>query len=266
MGLAVNDNQPNQTKEPFDLAEINEQLEHADAQEIIAWGHHQFGGGLAMSSSFGAQAAVMLHLATQVVPNISIIFIDTGYHFPETYRFADQLKEQLNLNLKVYQSPLSPAYMESRHGKLWEKGETDEQLLENLNKYDRIRKIEPMQRALRELNITAWLAGLRSQQTTHRATLPIVSLQNSLYKIHPILNWSQKQVYEYIRDNNLPTHPLYERGYKSIGDWHSTRAVGDHGRRKSRAVQRPQTRMWPAHSYNPRRRRITRRVHALTLT
>jgi phosphoadenosine phosphosulfate reductase len=155
----------------------------------------------------------------QVAPGIPVILIDTGFLFPETYRFADELTQRLKLNLKVYQSPISPARMVALHGPLWEQGR------EGLDKYDRMRKVEPMQRALKELDAAAWLAGLRSQQTDHRKTLATVGLQNGIYKVHPILRWTTKDVHAYLKKHDLPYHPLYEKGYPSIGDWHSTRAI-----------------------------------------
>ncbi len=204
------------------LPEINASLDKAEATGVIGWAHQQFGKGLVLSSSFGVQAAVMLHLATRVVPDIPVIFIDTGYLHPETYHFADALTKRLNLNLKVYQSDFSPARMEALHGKLWELDTP-----EALNQYDLIRKVEPMQRALRELGATAWLAGLRKGQTEHRNQLRIVEKQGSLFKVHPILNWTSKQVHEYLKQHDLPYHPLREHGYASIGDWHSTRPITD---------------------------------------
>ncbi len=205
----------------LDLEAANAELADADAPTIIRWAAEQFGDGLIMTSSFGAQAAVMLHLASQVVPDIPVVFIDTGFLFPETYRFADELTRRLKLNLKVYQSPMSPARMVALHGPLWESGR------EGLDLYDRMRKVEPMQRALSELKATAWLAGLRRQQTEHRKSLPIVGVQNGIHKVLPILSWTTKDVHEYLKKHDLPYHPLYEKGYVSIGDWHSTRAITD---------------------------------------
>ena len=96
----------------FDPREVNERLEQATASERLAWALGQFGDGLVLSSSFGAQAAVMLHLAIQVRPDIPVIFVDTGYLFPETYEFADRLAKRLNVNLKVYRSrPVSYTHL-----------------------------------------------------------------------------------------------------------------------------------------------------------
>lgn len=190
------------------------------AAAIVAWAADSFGPGLVMSTSFGIQAAVMLHLVTQVLPKIPVIWVDTGYLPEETYRFADELTQRLNLNLKIYQSPLSPAHMEALYGKLWDTDSVDA-----LNQYDQIRKVEPMQRALRELGATAWLAGLRSQQTDHRKTLEIVGQQYGIHKILPILHWNSKDIYDYLQAHDLPYHPFFEQGYVTVGDWHSSRPL-----------------------------------------
>ncbi|MEX0745720.1 MAG: phosphoadenylyl-sulfate reductase [Phycisphaeraceae bacterium] len=200
----------------LDLEAVNAALEDAPAQRVVQWASEMFADRLVMTSSFGAQSAVMLHLVTRVVPDVPVIFIDTGYLFPETYRFADHLADRLKLNLKVYRPQVTTGWLEAIHGRLWEQG------AEGLAKYLQIVKVEPMQRALRELNVAAWLAGLRRGQTTHRSQLRRVERQNGQYKVHPILAWTTKDVHEYLKQHDLPYHPLYEQGYVSIGDVHST--------------------------------------------
>ena len=212
----------------LDLAALNQKFDRAEASELIEWGHQTFGPGLVMSTSFGIQSAVMLGLVTSVIPDIPVIWVDTGYLPPETYRFADRLAQRLSLNLKVYQSPIGPARMEALYGRLWE-----ENTVEAFDRYDRIRKVEPMQRALEELGATAWLTGLRSGQTDHRKTLARIGTQGNRYKLLPILHWSAKDVYDYLTARNLPYHPLFDRGYVTVGDWHSSRpmtADDTHGR------------------------------------
>jgi phosphoadenosine phosphosulfate reductase len=204
----------------LDFAQINRQLTAADATSIILWAADTLGDGLVLSTSFGIQAAVMLHLVTQVVPDIPVIWVDTGYLPAETYHFADELTKRLNLNLKVYQSTLSPARMEALHGKLW-----DQKNLESLTRYDRIRKVEPMQRALKELKAKGWLAGLRRDQTQHRKSLETVMQQGQRLKIHPILDWNSRDVYQYLTAYDLPYHPYFDQGYVTVGDWHSSRPV-----------------------------------------
>lgn len=200
------------------LDTINPELDGKPAEDIIRWAAEAFGDGLAMTSSFGAQSAVMLHLATRVVPDIPVILIDTGYLFPETYHFVKDLTQRLSLNLKVYNPAVTPARYEALHGKTWE-------YAEGLDHYHQVFKVEPLQRALEELEVKAWLAGLRAEQTEHRASLRPVERQDGLYKVHPILRWSRKDVGEYMARHDLPYHPLVEKGYASIGDTHSTRPV-----------------------------------------
>ena len=205
----------------FDPCETNERLEKASASERLAWASAQFGGGLVLSSSFGAQAAVMLHLATQVRPDIPVIFVDTGYLFQETYEFAERLAKRLEVNLRVYRSRRSPAWQEAIDGKRWEQG------VEGIEAYNQENKVEPMNRALDELNATAWLAGLRRQQSSSREKLTVLALAKDRVKIHPIIDWTDKNVHDYLKANDLPYHPLWEQGYISIGDTHTTRKLED---------------------------------------
>ena len=195
-------------------------IDASSATEVVAWAASEFGDRLVLSTSFGIQAAVMLHLATQAKPEIPVIWVDTGYLPPETYTFAESLSERLDLNLHVYQSPISPARMEAVHGRLWEHDDA-----EALDTYNRIRKVEPMGRALRELGAEAWLSGLRADQTAHRKTLPVVGLQGGRTKILPILDWSAKDIHAYLKVHALPYHPLFEQGYATVGDWHSSRPL-----------------------------------------
>lgn len=205
----------------FDPRENNERLEKASASERLAWASAQFGGGLVLSSSFGAQAAVMLHLATQMRPDIPVIFVDTGYLFQETYEFAERLAKRLEVNLRVYRSRRSPAWQEAIDGKRWEQG------VEGIEAYNQENKVEPMNRALDELNATAWLAGLRRQQSSSREKLTVLALAKDRVKIHPIIDWTDKNVHDYLKANDLPYHPLWEQGYISIGDTHTTRKLED---------------------------------------
>ncbi|MEC7883591.1 MAG: phosphoadenylyl-sulfate reductase [Verrucomicrobiota bacterium] len=205
----------------FDPVEANDYLEKSTAVERLRWASEKFESGLVLSSSFGAQAAVMLHLVTRIFPEIPVIFVDTGYLFPETYKFAQSLVERLEVNLKVYQSERSPAWQEAIHGKRWEQG------IKGLESYNIENKVEPMNRALEELKAKAWLAGLRRQQSATREALPVIALANGRVKIHPIIDWTDKNVHDYLKENDLPYHPLWEKGYISIGDTHTTRRLED---------------------------------------
>jgi phosphoadenosine phosphosulfate reductase len=201
------------------LAALDKHLESLPAEQRIAWALRTFGENIVLSSSFGAQAAVMLHLVTRQRQNIPVVLVDTGYLFPETYRFIDDLTARLKLNLHIARAEISPAWLEARHGKLWEHG------LEGLEKYNTITKVLPMRRALEQLNAHAWLAGLRRSQSSTRQKITVLGLQDGRAKIHPILEWSDKNIHYYLKAHNLPYHPLWHQGYLSIGDWHTSRPV-----------------------------------------
>lgn len=202
-----------------DVSVENAELAELDASGRINWAAERFGDGLVASTSFGLQSAVMLHLVSSLSKEIPIVFVDTGYLFAETYEYAELLCSRLNVEPRVYSSPLSPAFQEARYGKLWEQG------AEGMTRYNYLNKREPMDRALRELKATAWLAGLRRSQGTSRADRSFIERQNGLYKIYPILDWDDKETYRYLPENDLPYHPLEGMGYDSLGDVHSTRKL-----------------------------------------
>ena len=200
----------------FDLKRENDRLNELPAAQRIRWAHEQWGDKLVMSTSFGVQSAVLLHMANSVVPGIPIIFVDTGYLFPETYRFADELTKRLDLNLKTYSALRTPAQQEALEGKRWEAD------LKELEAYNLENKVEPMNRALKELQAEAWISGLRRVQSSTREHLRPLERQNQTYKAYPIIDWTDRDIYEYLTANNLPYHPLWDEGYVSVGDWHST--------------------------------------------
>jgi len=201
------------------LAELNRWLGERSAEERVAWALENTAGQHALSSSFGAQSAVALHLATRQQPNMPVILIDTGYLFPETYRFVDALSEKLRLNLKVYRPQIGIAWMEARLGRIWEQG------IEGIDRYNRLRKVEPMQRALRELGVRTWIAGLRRSQARTRAGIDFLELRDGRWKLHPLADWSDRDVWNYLQKHGLPYHPLWHDGYVSIGDVHTTRRL-----------------------------------------
>lgn len=211
-----------QTQPALDLDALNAELRVLRAEDRVALGLERLPGQHLLSSSFGAQAAVSLHLVTRLAPRIPVVLIDTGYLFPETYRFVDRLTQRLDLNLKVYRSVPSPAWLEARHGRLWEQGR------EGIERYNQIHKVEPMERALRELYAGTWFAGLRREQSVTRAAIEPVQLTGAgRYKVHPLFDWTDHDIYRYLRRHELPYHPLWDQGYVSIGDWHTTRTLRD---------------------------------------
>ncbi|NRA60596.1 MAG: phosphoadenylyl-sulfate reductase [Psychrobium sp.] len=198
------------------LAQVNEHLLTLSVQERVAWALQHLPNNHALSSSFGIQSAVMLHLLSSQQSDIPVILTDTGHLFQETYQFIDNLSQRLSLNLRIYQSKFSAAWQQARYGKEWEQG------LDGLDAYNKRNKVEPMQRALSELDVGTWFSGLRSSQASSRQGLPIVEIRGQRYKFLPIIDLSNKQVHEYLTEHDLPYHPLWEEGYVSLGDVHST--------------------------------------------
>ncbi|MCL9647395.1 phosphoadenylyl-sulfate reductase [Pantoea eucrina] len=199
------------------LAESNVQLEKLSAEARVSWALEQLPGAFVLSSSFGIQAAVLLHMVTQQRPDIPVILTDTGYLFPETYRFIDELTAKLNLNLQVFRAETSPAWQEARYGKLWEQG------VDGIEQYNQLNKVEPMNRALSTLGAQTWFAGLRRDQSGSRASLPVLAVQRGVFKILPIIDWDNRQVHQYLKQHGLSYHPLWDEGYLSVGDTHTTR-------------------------------------------
>jgi len=200
-----------------DLREESQRLEKLTAEDRVAWVLDRFPEDrVALTSSFGAQSAVSLHMVTSQKPDIPVILVDTGYLFPETYQFIDALTDRLHLNLKVVRPEISAAWQEARYDKLWEQG------IEGIQRYNKMNKVEPVDRALAELNIEAWISGLRRQQSVTRENLPVLVAQKGRVKAHPIIDWTDRDIGTYLTDHDLPYHPLWDEGYTSIGDWHTS--------------------------------------------
>ncbi len=193
------------------------ELESKPPQEILEWAIREYGDDIAMSSSFQTQSMPLLHMATRIKPDIRIFFIDTGYHFWETLIFCVRVASDWSLNvIDLHRDPKWNDFMRENLRTL----PADDP---NLCCY--IHKVQPMQRALD--SVWCWISGIRRDQTEVRAHAQIVELQdNGLIKVNPMLNWTKADVNNYIKEHHLPTHPLLEKGYRSIGCAPCTVAVG----------------------------------------
>lgn len=218
--MSIHDSKDDTGPGSLDLAAANRQLHALDAEGRVRWALEHLPGTHALSSSFGAQAAVSLHLVTRLAPGIPVVVVDTGYLFPETYQFIDELSTRLSLNLRVHRAPLTPAWLEAREGRLWEQGS------EGIERFSRLTKVEPMQHALAELGVGTWIAGLRRSQSRSRAAIEPLARQDGRFKLSPIHDWSDRDVYLYLKRHELPYHPLWQQGYVSIGDVPTTRPLG----------------------------------------
>ena len=218
---AIKFEMPGAISADIDPEELSSALAPLRGGERLRLLYEQLGERLVASTSFGLQAAVMLHLIHEHAPKIPVVFIDTGFLFPETYQYAEELASIFNLDIRIYQPTISAARMRALWGDLWENGK------DGADRYGLITKVEPMNRALRETGADVWLSGLRRSQSNSRIDRPFVEQQKKTVKAYPILDWADAQVDLYYHQNQLPRHPLAEKGYVTMGDWHSTRPVVD---------------------------------------
>ena len=225
---------PDRHGRPIDLEEARRVLEPLEAPARLAWALDSFGDGLALTTSFGIQSAVLLHMVSELSQSsgqpVPVIWVDTGYLPAETYLYVEQLCGLLTLNLQVVQAEMSPARMEALHGRLWETGQ-----LADLQLYNRIRKVEPLDQALRRLGVTCWASGVRGAQTGHRRGMQALDPVRGAWSLRPLLTWSNRDVYYYMERHGLPQHPLFERGYSTVGDWHTS--APDDGSLSGRATR-----------------------------
>lgn len=200
-------------RKSFDIDRFNADFEHSQPQDVIRWAVGEFGDGLVMTSSFGAESAVLVHMAHAVMPRIRIVMVDTGYLFPETHRFMEQLRLRLDLNVCVYRTQNDPAEYLKRAG------EGDPSWRNDIEACCAVNKNEPMERAMRDLSPRAWLRGIRRNQAVTRQGRQFVewSSRYGCYAISPLLNWPHHDISRYLSEHDLPYHPLREQGYFSIG-------------------------------------------------
>ena len=195
------------------------EFEKLSAQELLKWVYYTF-DNVGFTSSFSADDTVIIHMIKQIKPDALIIFIDTDFHFPETYELVEKLKKDWNLNLKVIKPLISIEEQNKLYGeKLYEK---------NPDKCCEIRKVEPLKRVLKGLDV--WITGMRRDQSPTRANIGKVEIhklpsKEQILKVNPIASWTRKDVWKYVMEHKLPYNPLYDRNYLSIGCAPCTRPV-----------------------------------------
>jgi phosphoadenosine phosphosulfate reductase len=182
----------------------------AAATEVVAQQLHG-SPDACVTSSFQAEDMVVLHLATQVAPEIPVLFLDTGYHFAATYEYRDRMAAEWNLNLVNLLPAITVAQQESQFGILNQTAP---------DKCCDIRKVKPLFAGLESYAV--WFTGLRREQSKTRANLQVVDAftlptGKELRKISPLADWSTRDVWQYASEHNIPLLPLYEKGYSSIG-------------------------------------------------
>lgn len=200
-----------------ELATLSEEFETKTPQEIIQWAADTFWPEIAMSSSFQTQSMPLLHMVTKIKRKIPVFFIDTGYHFWETAIFREYIASEWMINvIDLYRDPRWNAFVRQNTRNL---------PIEDPDLCCYLNKVQPMQKALQD--VKAWISGIRRDQTSVRAKAKILELQpDGLLKINPLLCWTTVEIKKYAEENNLPNHPLYVKGYRSVGCAPCTVAVG----------------------------------------
>lgn len=186
---------------PEQVARWNAELRTKSALEVVRWAVAQAGGRAIVSTNFRPYEAVVLHLATQAQPDIPVLWVDHGYNRPATYRHAEQLRAQLQLNLKPYLPKMTPAHRDAVHGPI---PSLDDEA--GLKAFSGVMKLEPFQRGMRELAPTVWITALRRVQNPARAGLDILSLDGNFgaLKVSPVFEWSDAQMEAYLAEHRLP--------------------------------------------------------------
>lgn len=203
-----------------DLAEINASLRDKTPQEIIQWAIG-LGRRTITTTTFGDHSAVILHMVSRIQYNMKILWIDTGYNNSSTYRFSNKLINELDLNIDVFTPQITTARLNVLMGGI---PEVDDPLHEEFTYQV---KLEPFKRATDTLKPEVWLTGIRKDQTEFRKSLDIVSRTKEGYiKVAPLLNWSEKQMDQYLEQHQLPNEPDYFDPTKA----HESRECGLHTR------------------------------------
>jgi len=188
-------------------------LETATPQEILRWACGRF-ERICLAASFGKDSVTLLHMLRDIRPGIEVVYLNTGYDFPETLAFIERLRKEWDLNIQEYRPLLSVEEHERRFGADLYKTDPD--------RCCGIRKVEPMARALQGYD--AWITGLRRDETEFRKHIRVVEEQDGIVKVNPLANWTVEDVWNYIQANGVPYNPLYDKGYRSLGCWPCTLA------------------------------------------
>ncbi|HTC22030.1 MAG TPA: phosphoadenylyl-sulfate reductase, partial [bacterium] len=171
----------------YDYEKLNQEFEPKSAEDIIRWAAGEFGPDLAMSTSFGVESAVLLHLATQIKPDIPVLFTNTGFHFKQTLDHRDLLVKRLKLNLRELKPEIPNEQFLAQYGKLYER---DPDACCAMN------KIAPFEKALKDYR--AWITGIRRNQAdTRKFSQFVENYRDQMVKINPLLNWTSKMFWEY---------------------------------------------------------------------
>jgi phosphoadenosine phosphosulfate reductase len=199
------------------LARDSQRLETASPEEIIAWAVKNYFPRLTMATAFGPEGCVILSMLAKIEPKVHVFNLDTGYQFPETLELRDRIARRYGIEVALERPEQSVEQYEAANGGPVYRTDSD--------RCRRQRKIVVLERVSKRFD--AWMSGIRRDQSPHRAAAPAVGWDKKfgLVKISPLINWTKKDVWKRIVDEDIPYNPLHDQGYPSIGCWPCTRAV-----------------------------------------
>jgi phosphoadenosine phosphosulfate reductase len=194
-----------------------DEAERSTAGELLRWASDRFGSRMAIASSFGGDAVVLIDIAALTVKNLRVFTLDTAFLFPETYELIERVQDKYGIQVERTRSALSPAQQAARFGEaLWGR---------EPNLCCQIRKVDPLKAKVAELD--AWVSGIRRDQTPSRSGAKKLEWDAhfGLVKLNPLADWTTEQIWDYVRANDLPYNALHDRNYPSVGCTHCTRPV-----------------------------------------
>jgi phosphoadenosine phosphosulfate reductase len=203
------------------ISELNEKLKNQPADEVLRFFIREFKGRIGFSTSLGAEDQVITKIITDIDNGVNIFTLDTGRMFPETYDLLEITRQRYKVQIKVFFPDRNAVEEMVNHKGI----NLFYESIENRKLCCHIRKIEPLSRALE--NIDVWISGLRREQSVTREDLALVEWDNALQKIklNPLIDWKSEDLWEYIRQHNIPYNPLHDKGFPSIGCQPCTRAI-----------------------------------------
>ena len=205
---------------PEQLKAISDGFEDKGPEAVLAWSFETFGDKIAIASSFGGDSgSVLLDMAARMNPKVKVYYVDTDYLFPETYLEVEDAKRRYGITPLAFKSKLTVEEQAAKYGpELWTR---------NPDQCCDLRKVEPQDRAFREMGVEAWITGVRRDQASTRAAAGIVEWNPKfgLTKINPVAHWNKLQIWKYIVENNVKYNPLLDQGYGSIGCTNCTRKL-----------------------------------------
>lgn len=205
----------------LEIKKLNEEFKGKSPEAVIAFAVEKFGDKIALSTSLGAEDQALTYMVVNINPNTRIFTLDTGRLFPETYDLLSRTSKKYKKEIEVFfpEKELVQEMVKAKGVNLFYDS------IENRKQCCHVRKIEPLQRAFKGLD--AWICGLRAQQAVTRSNAQVFEWDevNNIVKINPLVDWSEEQLWDYLKQNKIPYNKLHDKGYPSIGCQPCTRAV-----------------------------------------